>query len=219
MEWKYYTPKFEGDYHFDAIKNSAWSGHLKFAYDLVRFMKPKQIVELGTHHGASFLSFCQAVKDENCSTISFAVDTWKGDRHTGFYEETIYRNLKSDIEKYYPNLAKMLRMTFDDALNLFTDESIDILHIDGYHTFEAVSHDFKTWLPKVSKNGIILFHDIAVRYSDFGVYKLWDMLKSQYPTIQFEHSSGLGILFPKGYHSQFEDVLQREKEFQTYYQS
>ncbi len=66
MEWVFHKPLFEYDnYKIISIKdNSAWSGHRNFAYDLVRFMKPKKIVELGTHYGSSFFSFCQAVKDE-----------------------------------------------------------------------------------------------------------------------------------------------------------
>ncbi|PEE75278.1 hypothetical protein COM81_18935 [Priestia megaterium] len=220
MKWIYHNPVFDSeDYDAHIRINSAWSGHVKFGYDLVRFMKPKQIVELGTHYGTSFFSFCQAVKDERCSTKCFAVDTWKGDPHSGFYEEAVFQTVKTVIEKNYPNIGKMICKTFDDALNIFEDNTIDILHIDGYHTYEAVSHDFETWLPKISKNGIVLLHDITVKYNDFGVYKLWDILKSQYPSFQFEHSNGLGILFPKGYNSKFSEVFQKEEDLKNHYKN
>ena len=58
MNWITHKPSFEFDNYSHMIRaHSAWSGHLDFAYDLVRFEKPETLVELGTHLGASFLVF------------------------------------------------------------------------------------------------------------------------------------------------------------------
>lgn len=206
------------NYNPTVISMSAWAGHLNFGYDLVRFMKPKKIVELGTHYGASFYSFCQAVKDGNLSTKCFAVDTWKGDQHCGSYGEDVYQTVKGVVNKFYPNIATLVQNTFDEALEMFQDETVDILHIDGCHSYEAVSHDFQTWLPKVADKGIVLFHDIAVMDREFGVYKLWNTLKTQYPSIEFRHSFGLGVLFPKGHSEIFKTVLENKEILQRNYE-
>ncbi len=196
--------------------NGAWSGHRRFAYDLVRFAKPRTIVELGTLYGTSFFSFCQAVKDGGLSTRCYAVDTWKGDLHTGAYGENIYLDVSVVTAREFPQIGTLIRGSFDQALDLFADGSIDLLHIDGYHTYEAVLHDFQTWYPKIAPNGIILFHDIVARLADFGVYKLWDAL-SVLPHMSFPHSSGLGVLFPKGVPESFLPVLQRKEELIQHY--
>ena len=91
-----------------------------------------------------------------------------------------------------------MRMLFNDAVNHFEDASIDLLHIDGLHTYEAVQEDFNNWYSKVSPGGIILFHDIDARQSDFGVWKFWAELESQYETFAFHHGFGLGVLRKTG---------------------
>ncbi|NEZ45390.1 class I SAM-dependent methyltransferase [Paenibacillus alvei] len=199
QEWKFFNITFEYEHMAPhVLANSAWVGHRSFAYDLVTFVQPKIVVELGTHWGASFYSFCQAVKDNWLPTVCYAVDTWQGDSHSGSYKENVYEEVKQLADTLYPEVATLLKMTFDEALPHFEDDSIQLLHIDGFHEYEAVRHDFETWLLKLAENGIVLFHDIAVHHQGFGVWKFWDELKAQYPSLEFQHSGGLGVLFPKG---------------------
>ena len=195
MKWQFKNPNFEFSKDLP-VTQSAWSGHYYFAYDLIANVQPNLVVELGTHRGNSLFAMAQAIKDFNLNTKLHGVDTWEGDSHAGYYEERVYKKFLKVKEKYYNDTGITAhKMYFDEAVKKFEDNSIDVLHIDGLHTYEAVKHDCDTWLPKVKKDtGIILFHDIYVKRKGFGVYKLWRELKEKYNTIQFSHYYGLGVV-------------------------
>jgi 2-polyprenyl-3-methyl-5-hydroxy-6-metoxy-1,4-benzoquinol methylase len=176
------------------IDESAWLEHTPFAAWLMGALSPRTFVELGTHRAVSYMAFCQAATLMANPPGCFAVDTWRGDEHTGSYEDKIFNSVKSLNEKYYANFSTLIRSKFSECLSKFEDKSVDLLHIDGFHTYEAVSDDFNTWLPKMSDRGVVLFHDIAVRERDFGVWKLWDEVTQKYPHFSFLHGYGLGVL-------------------------
>lgn len=173
----------------------SWVGHIPFAFWLVEKCRPRTIVELGTHTGNSYFALCQAVEANGLDATCCAVDTWQGDCQAGYYGEDVYLSVSRYNQSHYSGFSRLFRMTFDEALKHFQDGSIDCLHIDGLHSYEAVRHDFESWLPKMSGRGVVLFHDNAVREEGFGVWRLWQEVSPLYPHIEFDHSFGLGGLF------------------------
>jgi O-antigen biosynthesis protein len=173
---------------------SAWIEHAPFAFWLVEAHRPSTLVELGTHWGFSFFAFCQAVQAFGLGTHCFAVDTWRGDDHAGRYGEEVFASVREHTDSRYPEFARLIRATFEEAAPLFADGSIDLLHIDGRHYYDDVRHDFDVWLPKMSPRGVVVLHDTQVRGRDFGVHRLWAELRQRYPHFEFLHGHGLGIL-------------------------
>ena len=173
---------------------SAWIGHAPFMRFLIRELKPATFVELGTHNGFSYFVACQTVQELKLPTKTFAVDHWIGDPHAGEFDDSVYEGVLA-LNAQYQNFSTLLKMSFLDARSKFKDGTVNLLHIDGFHTYEAVKEDFETWLPKMAPNSVVIVHDIQVRHADFGVFKYWSELKAKYRTIELTGSYGLGVVF------------------------
>jgi lipopolysaccharide transport system ATP-binding protein len=181
------TPELLSDY-------SAWIPHIPFAFTLIDLLRPRTFVELGTHKGDSYCAFCQAIRHLQLNITATAVDTWTGDSSAGFYDASILQQLKAHHDPRYSSSSTLLQSTFDDAASRFANNSIDLLHIDGSHDYASVKHDFETWLPKLSRQCVVLLHDTQVTANNFGVHHLFTELKSQFPHFEFPHAYGLGLL-------------------------
>ena len=211
-------------YHAGNVCN--WSGHLPFVSDLIAALGPSRLVELGTHYGESYFGMCQAVEENAVSCMCYAVNTWKGDPHAGFYDESVFDEVHQYNKENYASFSHLLRTTFDAAREHFGDGTVDLLHIDGPHTYDAVRHELDTWFSAVRPGGVMLFHDTVVRHLDFQVWRLWEELARQFSHFEFLHSGGLGVLRKPGGsadHSEFVETIfsasAREREFLRHYYS
>ena len=121
------------------LKSPWWIGHIPFAYELIGRLKPRITVELGTYSGSSFAAFCQAIEASGCGGHCYGIDLWEGDIHMGRFDETLFNEINDYVSAAYPGTATLVRKDFNEAVSLFEDRSIDLLHIDGTHTFDAAA--------------------------------------------------------------------------------
>src|SRR4051794_32186496 len=121
---------------------SALYGHVPFAHWIVAACRPRLLVELGTHNGVSYAAFCEALARYGGAARAFAVDSWQGDEHAGHYGDQVYEHLRRFHDERYRGFSELLRTTFAEALPYFADGTVDLLHIDGCHTYEAVREDW-----------------------------------------------------------------------------
>jgi hypothetical protein len=182
----YWSPTYFAD--------SAWIEHAPFASWLMNAHQPRTVVELGSHNGYSYFNWCETAVRLGLDTKLSAIDSWEGDDHAGFYDESVYQQVVTENQKY-ADRSELLRGYFADRVGDIRDDSVDLLHIDGRHGYEDVKEDYELYLPKLSTRGIAVFHDVAEHQEGFGVYKFWDEVAAVHPSFAFEHGHGLGVLF------------------------
>lgn len=188
----------KSDWNIEALKNcpevleSSWRGLGSLAYQIVRTYKPANVVELGTHMGFSALCIALALRDNNDGGKIYAIDTWEGDAHTGAYGSTVYAKfMERRTQLGLESTIVPLRMTFAQARSK-VPPAIDLLHIDGLHTWDAVNQDFTMYSPLVRKGGLILFHDVNTHFKD--VRRFWRRICRRHEHYTVPYSHGLGIM-------------------------
>ena len=171
-----------------------WRGHLPFAGFIVALQRPNAILELGVQNGDSLFAFANAMATYGPpGGRVIGVDAWAGDPHVGEQADWIYNRVAALAARFGEALT-LKRAYFADAVDTIEDGSIDLLHLDGTHTYAQASADLSLYRRKLSPRAIVLMHDIAVFRQDFGVWRLWLEEKAKAPHFSFAHSCGLGVL-------------------------
>lgn len=184
-----------GTQQLEVVVPTAWAGHEPFLFTLMEAMRPRRYVELGTHAGQSFFTACQHYKSHGDYGEAVAIDLWQGDHQAGFYDERVFEDFRHTLRRHYAACGRYIRSCFADAATVFGQRSIDLLHIDGLHSYAAVREDYETWRPKLTENGVVILHDTSEYQSDFGVWQFFNEVKTEATEwFNFQHSHGLGVL-------------------------
>jgi len=118
------------------------------------FVKDAVGVELGVAAG----DFSERILKNEHIAYLFSIDMWAGDRGHGIEQ---YREAITKLDPYRARNS-IMRMRFDEALTLFSDESLDFIYVDGYaHDGELNGQTFRDWFPKLRRGGIIAGDDYA----------------------------------------------------------
>jgi predicted O-methyltransferase YrrM/predicted nicotinamide N-methyase len=162
-------------------------------YDLVRYVRSDHavVVEIGSFCGLSACIFAHSLRRHGLSGQVFCVDLWDtyvemnpSAKETGFF--AYQTGQLRQLFDHYTTTAEATGVTpicedSAQAWRRFSDESIDLLFVDGDHSYEGCLNDLRNWYPKVKPHGIILGHDYD-----------WDTVRAA--AQQFAREKGLRLL-------------------------
>lgn len=185
-----------------SIKTSQVKYEISTLLEILKDLKPKTILEIGTAGGGSLFLYTR-VADLNAILIS--VDLPGGEFGGGYAEWKI---------PIYQSFAKrgqrinLLRVdshnprTLEKVKKILDNKKVDFLFIDGDHSYEGVKKDFNMYSSLVRKGGIIAFHDIVKHPPDLGceVDKSWNEIKNNYKHKELigdknQTWAGIGVLY------------------------
>jgi predicted O-methyltransferase YrrM len=167
----------------DSIPTS-WREHAPFARWLVRRILPCTIVDLGVDFGFSTFTFATTGIG-----FVFGVDAFEGDAHAGARDTE--REVRQKLMELELTNCAIVRGRFDEVAASWTTP-IDILHIDGYHSFDAAKNDYDTWTRFLKPKGVVLMHDTCVEGHGYEVGKFFNTI--DLPKVNFGHCYGLGVV-------------------------
>lgn len=149
--------KLQSGSYYNSIPGWMTEEEVRWLYLAAQDME--NIVEIGSYKGRSTHALLSG-----CSGTVWAIDHFQGSpgeppiSPEKINSKEIYGVFMKNVGRF-ENL-KLLKMSSKEAVKEFKDNSIDMVFIDGAHSFEAAKADLEMWLPKAKK--IICGHDYNI---------------------------------------------------------
>ncbi|MFX0029489.1 MAG: class I SAM-dependent methyltransferase [Candidatus Hermodarchaeota archaeon] len=164
--------------------------------------KPKVVLEIGTAKGGT-LFLLSRFASSDAHIISLDLPGGKFGGGYTYWRGKFYKNFISNKQKMSLIRANSHDYsTLNKVKKVLKKEEIDVLFIDGDHTYEGVRKDYEMYSPLVKKNGIIAFHDIVIHPShvDCHVYKFWNQIKKKFEFKEIiedtnQGTCGIGVIY------------------------
>jgi len=159
--------------HTDAATGSLGYGYLY--YGLVRLARPEAVVCIGSYRG--FAPVCLGLAlAHNGKGLCYFIDPGKVDDH--WHDPSNFEGL--DREFGLEGRVRHIRKTTQEVVAGGTiADQIDLLVIDGDHSYRGVKFDFDRLGARVAAGGMILLHDSLAVGEGFTKWEVKDFLAAE----------------------------------------
>ncbi len=151
---------------------------------LILPIRSRVILEIGTHNGGTLFLLSRFSSSD---ALIISIDLPRGSYGGGYPSVVIpfYKFFAINNQKIVLiRKDSHKQSTLQKIKKILKNRQIDILFIDGDHTYKGVKRDFQMYSPLVKKNGIIVFHDIVQVPPEIAlnvdVNKFWNEIKKDF---------------------------------------
>lgn len=173
-------------------------------YGLVKSGKPNVVVEIGSARGRSTCFMGKALKENGFGRL-YAIDPHTQTAWNDVDSVDTFQILNNNISAL--DLEDVVEVIRDTSCNVARDwnRRIDLLFIDGDHSYEGARRDWELFSPFVQPFGSVIFHDTLwdlrpdPKYArpDMGVPRVVDELRAEgYPVLTLDRDFGVSIVQP-----------------------
>lgn len=161
------------------IEGRICNHRVSILYTLVEIFDIKNYLEIGVHNGTSMSYVVSSNKSINCIGVDLFQNTIERYNHDNLqYERTKHNILKSNKNSKITLIKgnSFHTSTLDEVKTQLNNNQLDILFIDGDHSYNGIKNDFTNYSPLVKKGGFIVMDDYNPHYP--GIIKFCDNLSS-----------------------------------------
>jgi predicted O-methyltransferase YrrM len=172
---------------------------------LVRSIKPDVCVEIGSARGKSACVIGLALKENGRGKL-YAIDPHTSTAWNDGDSIETYDLIRDHLKQVGVDDRVEIVRSYSDEVAQRWDKPIDLLFLDGDHTYEGVKRDWERFMPHVAETGVIMFHDTAWfanddfrrnSRGDMGVPRLVDELRREgYPVLTILRDCGVSLVQP-----------------------
>ena len=144
----------------------------------------RTVVEIGTFLGGTLWGWCQIAEPE-AVLVSIDLPGAMMDLPVAPIEElAVFARERQQL--HFLRSDSHEAATVDELRRLLGERQIDLLMIDGDHSFEGVKTDFELYSPLVARGGFVAFHDILTHAENVAeVDRFWREVRARFPHVEF----------------------------------
>lgn len=141
-----------------APRQSRWE--FQWFVDEVARRRPRTVVEIGTSRGGSLLGLCRAAADD-ATVVSVDIPAGLGGSgYPRWKEDVLHAFAKPGQDLHLVRADSAERTTVERVAEILDGRPLDLLFIDGDHSYEGVRADWEGYSPMVGPGGVAILHDV-----------------------------------------------------------